>query len=149
MADGRVTVMADDDNHRSITMTRTASGRFRAVNVRGGELEIGGGDDTDFTPVELLLTAIGGCSGIDVDLITGRRAQPESFTVTVQANKVRDGDGNHLADITASFALTFPAGPDGDAARQVLPEAVRKSQERLCTVSRTVELPTPVTMTIE
>jgi uncharacterized OsmC-like protein len=141
--------MADHENHRSVSITRTAPGRFRAVNARGGSLEFGSGDDDDFTPVELLLTAIGGCSGIDVDLITGRRAQPESFTVTVRADKVRDGDGNHLADVAVSFAVHFPAGPEGDAAREVLPDAVRKSQERLCTVSRTVELPTPVTMSVE
>ncbi|HET8588126.1 MAG TPA: OsmC family protein [Nakamurella sp.] len=140
--------MADNDNQRSITLDRIGPGRFRAVNARGGTLEFGG-DGTDFTPVELLLTAIGGCTGMDVDAITGRRAQPESFTVTVRANKVRDDHGNHLADVTVNFAVTFPSGPDGDAAREVLPEAVRKSHDRLCTVSRTVELPTPVTTSIE
>jgi uncharacterized OsmC-like protein len=141
--------MPTSDNRRSITLTRTSSGRFRAVNARGGELDFGSGDDANFTPVELLLTAIGGCSGIDVDLITGRRAQPDGFTVTVQADKVRDDDGNHLSDVSMTFSVRFPDGQDGDAARTVLPEAVRRSHERLCTVSRTVELPTPVAVSIE
>jgi len=39
----------------------------------------------------------------------------------------------------------FPAGADGDAARAVLPDAIRKSHDRLCTVGRTVELGTPIT----
>lgn len=147
-ADGTVVAMAIADVHRSVTLTRTAPTRFRAVNARGGVLDFGGGDDPSFSPVELLLAAIGGCSGIDVDLITGRRAQPESFTVTVEADKARDENGNHLTNVAMTFALTFPAGPAGDAAREVLPEAVRRSHERLCIVGRTVELPTPVTVSI-
>ncbi|MDQ2848960.1 MAG: hypothetical protein M3Y77_22105, partial [Actinomycetota bacterium] len=63
--------------------------------------------------------------------------------------KVRDDDGNHLTDVALQFRVDFPAGEAGDAARAVLPDAVRKSHERLCTVSRTVELPTPVTVQID
>jgi putative redox protein len=37
----------------------------------------------------------------------------------------------------------------GDAARAVLPDAVKKSHDRLCTVSRTVELGTPIATRIE
>ncbi len=133
---------------RSVTIRRTRPGAFIARNARGGELAFGSGNDAAFTPVELLLAAIGGCSGIDVDLITGRRAQPDSFDVTVSATSVRGGEGNHLEDVSVVFDLAFPPGDAGDAARAVLPEAVRKSHERLCTVSRTVELPTPVSMTV-
>ena len=43
-----------------------------------------------------------------------------------------------------TFRVRFPAGPEGDAAREVLPEAVQRSHDRLCTVGRTVELGTPV-----
>ncbi len=136
------------DSRRFVTLTRTASGRFRATNNRGGDLEFGQGDDPAFTPVELLLVAIGGCTGIDVDLITSRRALPESFVVTVAADKIRDDGGNRLDDVTVTFAITFPDGPEGDAARGVLPDAVRRSHDRLCTVSRTVELPTPVSASI-
>lgn len=138
--------MTNGSPRRSVSIRRTAPGRFQATNARGGKLDFGGGDDDDFTPVELLLTAIGGCSGIDVDLITGRRAQPESFEVQVEATAVRDESGNHLSDISVTFALRFADGAAGDSARQVLPEAVRVSHERLCTVSRTVELTSPVTM---
>ncbi len=112
-------------------------------------LEFGSGNDPDFTPVELLLAAIGGCSGIDVDILTSRRSEPDTFEITVDAEKVRDDDGNHLSDVAPPFRVVFPAGAAGDAARAVLPDAVRRSRERLCTVSRTVELPTPVTMQID
>ncbi len=140
--------MSTSENRRTVTIERIGERAYRARNARGGELEFGGGSGDDFTPVELLLTAIGGCSGIDVDIITGRRATASSFRITVGADKIRDDDGNHLSNVEVTFDIVFPDGDDGDAARTVLPEAVRKSHDRLCTVSRTVELETPVTTRI-
>ncbi|MFK5635540.1 MULTISPECIES: OsmC family protein [unclassified Ornithinimicrobium] len=135
-----------DDAHRSVTLTRTGSATFEARNVRGGTIPVGSGgeDPSAFTPVELLLVAIAGCSGIDVDLLTSRLAEPESFEISAGGDKVRDGDGNHLGPITVTVSVTFPDGQAGDAARDRLPDAVAKSRDRLCTVSRTVQLPTPV-----
>ena len=124
-------------------------GRFAAVNSRGGRIAFGTGSDEEFTPTELLLVALGGCTAIDVDILTSRRAEPETFQIAVDADKVRDEDGNHLANVEITYRITFPTGPDGDKARAVLPEAVRQSHDRLCTVGRTVELPTPITDRIE
>lgn len=145
----RTAVPPPAESHRAITIRRTAPGRYTARNARGGELSFGSGGDEAFTPVELLLAAIGGCSGVDVDLLTARRAEPEAFEVAVEADKVRDEEGNHLAGASVVFRVRFPEGPEGDAARAVLPDAVRRSKERLCTVSRTVELPTPVDFAVE
>lgn len=138
-----------EDTHRQVTIERIANSRYTVTNTRGGQMTIGAGDGTDFTPVELLLTAIGGCTAIDVDILTSRRAEPDAFTVEVDAEKIRDRGGNHLTDITVTFRLAFPDGEGGDKARGILPDAVRQSHERLCTVSRTVELGTPVTPRIE
>jgi len=136
--------MATDDNHRSVTVERVAAGTFAAVNDRGGRIVLGAGAGAEFTPVELLMIAIAGCTAIDVDILTSRRAEPEAFEISVDANKVRDEAGNHLENIEVTYRLAFPAGDAGDQARAILPEAVRRSHERLCTVSRTVELPTEV-----
>jgi uncharacterized OsmC-like protein len=136
--------MATDDTHRSVTVERIAAGTFAAVNERGGRIVLGAGAGAEFTPVELLMTAIAGCTAIDVDILTSRRAEPDSFEIAVDANKVRDEEGNHLANIEVTYRLSFPAGADGDKARAILPEAVQQSHDRLCTVSRTVELATPV-----
>jgi len=67
-----------------------------------------------------------------------------SFHVAVEADKVRDTSGNHLTGIDVAFNIVFPDGADGNAARDLLPDAIRKSHERLCTVGRTVELGTPI-----
>jgi putative redox protein len=137
------------DSHRTVNITRTSAGRFTAVNGRGGTLDFGTGDVEDFTPVELLLTAIGGCTAVDVDILTTRRAEPESFVVQVDGDKVRDAGGNRMQELTVTFRLKFAQGQGGDAARALLPGAVQRSHDRLCTVSRTVELGTAVTARIQ
>ena len=131
---------------RQVSMARTGHGTYRVTNARGGAIDIGGGESADFTPVELLLTAIAGCSAVDVDYITSRIAEPESFTVESAGTKLKDDDGNHLGDIEVTFTVRFPEGGDGDRARERLPRAIAQSHDRLCTVSRTVQRGAPVTM---
>ena len=138
--------METRDTLRTVELARMGHGRYKATNVRGGVLPIGSGDDPDFTPVELLLAALAGCSAIDVDAITGKRATPESFAVHASGDKIRDEQGNHMTNLRLVFDITFPAGADGDAAREVLPRSIEQSRDRLCTVSRTVALGAPVEM---
>lgn len=134
----------DDNTERTARLSRTGKARFRASNARGGTLELGEGDDSDFTPVELLLVAIAGCSAIDVDYLTGKRVETKSFEVSARADKIRDELGNRLTDIRVSFDVKFPEGADGDRARESLPRAIAQSHDRLCTVIRTVVAGTPV-----
>jgi putative redox protein len=134
----------NDETLRRLDLTQTANGRFQAVNVRGGVLPIGRGDDSDFTPVELLLTALAGCTAIDVGLITGKRAPADTFDIHVEGHKIRDEGGSHLVDLEVTLALTFPEGEDGDRAREVLPRAIQQSGDRLCTVGRTLQLGTAI-----
>jgi putative redox protein len=140
--------MTTESAHRNVAVRRTANGQFTVTNARGGRITFGSGE-TDFNPTELLLAAIGGCTAIDVDSVTSRRAEPDAFEVLVDAEKVRDEAGNHLTDIEVTFRIAFPHGTQGDEARAVLPDIVQKSHDRLCTVSRTVELGTPITTRIE
>src|SRR6187200_415690 len=104
------------ETFRFIDMEKIGDGRYKATNARGGVLPIGSGDDPDFSPVELLLAAIAGCGAIDVDLITGKRSQPEHFEVRAEGHKVRDEKGNHLVDLRVTFDVRFPDGEAGDRA---------------------------------
>jgi putative redox protein len=134
-----------DDTLRSIDLTRLEKGRYEATNSRGGRLVLGqGGADETFTPVELLLVAIAGCSAIDVDLITVKRSEPTRFRARMSGDKVRDEQGNRMTGLRLELDVAFPDDEGGRAAREVLPRAVRQSHDRLCTVSRTVEVGTPV-----
>jgi len=141
--------MADSSVHRAVTVERIAQGVFTVTNARGGQLRFGTGGDTDFTPTELLLAAIAGCTAIDVDIFTSRRAEPDRFVVRADADKIRDASGNRLTGIQVTFQIGFPGGVQGDEARAILPDAVKKSHDRLCTVGRTVETGTPIATRIE
>jgi putative redox protein len=138
--------MADQ---RRVTLERVDEGVYRARNARGGELVFGSKAGDGFTPVELLLAAIAGCSAVDVDVVTGRRSAADEFTAEVTAGVLKDENGQHLDDVTLTFRIRFPEGEAGDAAREILPRALKTSHDRTCTVSRSLELGTKVTTTAE
>jgi uncharacterized OsmC-like protein len=133
---------------RRVTLTRDSIGRYTVRNDRGGSITTSSGTD-ELSPVELLLAGIAGCTAVDVDAVTARRAEPDSFEIEVTADKVKDEQGNHLQDIEVTFRVRFPEGDAGDAARAILPRMVRRSHEEFCTVSRTVMLGADVTAKVE
>lgn len=138
-----------DESARTVDITRISKGVYEATNRHGVTMTFGHDNTQLFTPVELLLASIAGCSGIDVDFITSKRSEPSSFRLHISGEKVRDAQGrNHIDDISLTFDITFPEGEDGDAARGVLERAVNQSRDRLCSVSQTVTRGTPVAVEI-
>jgi uncharacterized OsmC-like protein len=127
------------DPHRSVSLERLSKARFRATNNAGTTIEVGEGDDA-FSPVEMMLAALAACSAIDVDYIVSKRDEPTAFRLRVVANKIRDDGGNHLTDFVVTFDARFDDTDAGRAAEEVLPRAVQQSHDRLCTITRTVEL---------
>ncbi|WP_030203770.1 OsmC family protein [Streptomyces sp. NRRL S-87] len=136
------------DSLRSVTVERTGPGRFTATNSRGDTVTFSTGSAGGFTPVELFLAALGGCSAADVDAATTRHAEPSVFSLTVEGHKVQDEGGNLMTDLEVAFTVAFPEGEGGDRARAILPRAVKTSHDKLCTVSRTVEAGTPVVVKV-
>lgn len=136
----------ENPNARRVELQRTEQGHYEATNPRGGSISLGRGTDSDFTPVELLLVAIAGCSSVDVDYITTKKVEPLSFTVTGSGTKVSDEGGNRMADLAVSFDITFPDTDEGRAAAERIPRAIDMSHGRLCSVSRTVALGTETVM---
>lgn len=139
-----------EERLRTVGIARLGQGQYEATNPRGGRLVFGRGDDDEaFTPVELLLTAIAGCSAIDVDMITSKRAEPTRFEIRMEGEKIRDEQGNRLVDLVLTFDVEFEDDAGGRAAAAVLPRAVQQSHDRLCTVSRTVEIGTPIDVRVD
>ena len=139
--------MADaKDDNRSVRIERLEEGVYLATNKRGDTVRFGSKATDGFSPVELLLAALAGCSAVDVDVVTGRRSPAEHFSAQVDAVAVRENGENILKDITLTFDVRFPEGEAGDAARTLLPRAIKASHDHTCTVSRTIEAGTPVTV---
>lgn len=147
-AHGKLTTMTTD-SLRSVHVTRREQGHYVATNKRGGSIAIGTGGDSDFTPVELLLAGMAACSAVDVDFITGKRAEPTSFDVVASGEKIADDHGNRMTDLALDFAVEFLGDEAGDRARAVLERSLKQSHDRLCTVGRTIETDSPITARLD
>lgn len=135
------------DTLRTASITRTGDMRYTATNARGATLELGDGSSDHFTPVELLLVALAGCTALTADPVVARRADVDRLDVAIRADKIRDDLGSHLVDVEMIVDALF-SGDGAEAARERLPDILRQAEERLCTVSRTVALGTPASVEI-
>jgi uncharacterized OsmC-like protein len=124
----------------SVRVERIGDG-FVARNSRGAEIAIGGSDDDGaFTPVELLLAALGGCETVTVEPLTAERGHRlVKLAVTVEAEKVAP---TKLGTITVTYDVEFP--PDDDEAPQVFTDVAHRVHENHCTVGRALREVTPL-----
>ena len=128
---------------KTISLTRRATGKYTATNADGATIDFGG--EGQFSPVDLLLAALAGCSAIDVDVVTSRRAEPTRFELTASGEKVTDEDGGkRLDNVRLAFDVDFADDEQGTQARGLVDRLIQLSHEKDCTVSRTIEHPTDV-----
>jgi putative redox protein len=117
----------------SVRVERTDDGGFVARNDRGAQVSIGGsGEDGVFTPVELLLAALGGCEIVTVEPLTADRGHRlVKLAATVEAEKVAP---TRLGTITVTYDVELP--PGDDAAAKVFTDVAHRVHENHCTVGR-------------
>lgn len=115
----------------SVRLERTDDGGFRARNDRGGEVAIGGSsEDGTFTPVELLLAALGGCEMVTIEPLTAKRGHRlVRLAATVQADKT---EPTRLGTVTVTYDVEFPTGDD--AAPAIFTDVARRVHDHHCTV---------------
>lgn len=88
-----------------------------------------GGKDMGPPPKPLLLTALAGCTGMDVIAILKKmEALPEDFSVDV-SGRLRDAHPRIYKEITVTFRVK------GDVPAEKLEKAVALSRDRFCGVS--------------
>lgn len=117
----------------NVRVERTDDGGFRATNDRGAEVRMGGGEeDGVFTPVELLLAAVGGCNIVTVEPLTAKRGHRlVRLAMTVAADKV---EPNLLGPVTITYDVELPS----EEADQVYRSVAQRVHDKYCTVSRTL-----------
>jgi len=130
---------------RSVHLHREGPGAYVATTTTGATLRFGPGVEGGFSPVQLLLVAIAGCSALDLEAVTARRAEPLDFNVLSEALVIDDG-GSRLDDLKVTFDVTFPEGEEGDKARERIEPTLRASHDRTCTVGRTVQAGPDITL---
>ncbi|WP_433478252.1 OsmC family protein [Spirillospora sp. CA-142024] len=123
-----------------VRVERTEDG-FRAVNDRGAEVAIGDGEaEGVFTPVELLLAALGGCELVTVEPLTAKRGHRMArLAATVQADKIATST---LGTITVTYDVELPEGDD--KAEDVLKAVAERVHAKYCTVGSALREPMEV-----
>lgn len=125
----------------AVRVERTDDGGFRATNDRGATVTITASDENEpFTPVELLLAALGGCEIVTVEPLTAQRGHRlVRLATTVAAEKV---ERNKLGTVTIDYDVKLPEGDD--KAAEVFTAVAERVHERYCTVGRSLREGTPV-----
>ena len=106
---------------------------FRAQNEAGNTVDMDNGPD-GASPTQLVIMAMGGCSGIDiVDILKKGRQQIDTFSMTLDAVKESVGTYSEFKSVHAHYELTGTLDP----AKAV--RAVKLSLEKYCTVSKLIQ----------
>ncbi len=113
--------------------------KMEAVNEEGASLVMDaakdiGGNDEGLRPMQLLLSALGGCSAIDVILILKKQKQViESFEIEVDGEREKTGDVSLFRKIVLHFKIK------GDIDKDKAERAVQLSVDKYCSVAKTLE----------
>ncbi|MCA1190525.1 MULTISPECIES: OsmC family protein [unclassified Saccharopolyspora] len=128
-----------------VEVHRTGEHTFTATNGRGGQVTIGRDGAPDaFTPGELLLAAIAGCSAVTSENLLVRRAGADA-DIAVHADRDKtDADPNKFSEVRVRFDVDLSSVAGADRAK--LLDAVERAIERYCTVSRSVQESTPISL---
>ncbi len=111
--------------------------------IRMDAPERAGGGDLGPIPKPLVLTALSGCTGMDVAAILRRAGkEPDEFSIRVEG---RLSDRHPIVYTAIHVAYEFRGPMDH---RDAALAAVAKSQEDLCGVSRMLKRILPVTWTV-
>ncbi|MGB9742943.1 MAG: OsmC family protein [candidate division WOR-3 bacterium] len=129
------------------TVRWTAGMQFVGVSGSGHALVMDtsaehGGSDTAPTPMELLLVALAGCTGMDVvSLLKKMRVNFQTLEIRIQGER-RTEHPRIFTGIELEY-LVYGTGIDQDAVRR----AVELSMEKYCSVSAMVKPACPVKWT--
>ncbi|ONI89289.1 hypothetical protein ALI144C_04870 [Actinosynnema sp. ALI-1.44] len=133
-------------NPTPVQIRRSAPAKFVATNARGAEIKIGrSGDGPDFSPVELLMAALGACATLSADSVISRRLGDDApIDMVVTAEK--DVEADRITSVETKFDLDMTKLDEAGQAQLV--KLVVKAVELTCTVSHSVEPGTPVKVTV-
>lgn len=103
-----------------------------------------GGHNHGFRPMQLVLTALGGCSSIDVILLLNKQRQPlQHIEVEVEGDREADAIPAVFTAIRVHYKVY------GDLDPKKVERACRLSIEKLCSVSIMLEKTVDISWTYE
>jgi putative redox protein len=108
----------------------SGSGHAMVMDAPSGS----GGDSTGMTPMEMLLVAVGGCSGMDVtSVLKKKKLDVHDIEIKVSGEKAEDYPHKYTA-IKLEFIVTGSNIPD-----ESVKKAIDLSMDKYCSVKATLE----------
>ncbi len=102
-----------------------------------------GGQSRGQTPMEAVLTALGGCTGIDVvSILNKMRIELESFNLEIDSERAEDHP-KVFTKVNIHYKLT---GKDLDESK--VKKAINLTQEKYCSVSKSLKAEVTYTFSI-
>lgn len=133
-----------------IEINRLGGGfHMEATNEQGNTLHMDaspdiGGTNLGMRPMQVLLTALGGCSTIDViNILKKQRQDLKDIKITVTGEREKDAVPSLYTDVHTHFQLY------GDLDRDKVEKAVTLSVEKYCSVAKTLEKTAKITYSFE
>jgi putative redox protein len=122
---------------------------MEALNEQGNRVEMDGspdigGGNNGMRPMQMLLAAMGGCSGIDViSVLKKQRQELRDIKITITGEREKDAVPSLYTEVHAHFRLYGNIDP------QKAEKAVSLSVEKYCSVARTLEKNAKITYSFE
>jgi putative redox protein len=122
---------------------------MEAINEQGIQVHIDaspdiGGTNQGMRPMQMLLSAMGGCSAIDVINILKKQKQPlRDIKITVTGEREKDAVPSLFVEVHAHFRLFGEI--DGEKAKRAVSLAV----EKYCSVANTLAYKAKITHSFE
>jgi putative redox protein len=111
---------------------------FKALDAQEHQLLIdsskeNGGNEAGFRPMQTLLAALGGCSGIDiVSILKKQRQEINTFSIEIQGERETGREPSLWKSITVDFSLS------GKLEEEKVRKACALSMEKYCSVAETL-----------
>lgn len=128
------------DNKTRISVERLDDHfHFKATSPNGNSIEMDGspsigGQNKGVRPMETLLMAMAGCSGIDIVMILKKMKQEiQDLKIDVEATRVKVEEATQYSEIHIHFKFW------GDLKESKVKKAVDLSIEKYCSVSKILE----------
>ena len=115
----------------SLKLERVKDLKFNVNLADGRRIELNSADEMGqaFTPMELFLAGLAGCTAMDVQWIMDKqRQQVDRLEISAQGTR-RDEDPRYYKNIDLEYALTGPS-----IRRDAVERAIRLSLEKYCSV---------------
>ena len=122
---------------------------FIATNDTGNEVHLDGspdigGKNLGTRPMQMLLTSLAGCTGIDVVMILDKQRQLyDTFDMDVEGERIEEAQAKPFSHITIHFNFTGQLDP-GKAQR-----AIELSMEKYCSVGLTINKAAKIDYTLK